>query len=365
VILFAILAVASAAYHLLALFAGLRKLREPRVAGGFTPRVSILKPLRGRDARFFEAIRSHALLDYPQYEILFGVSDPADPACADIRRLVAEFPNLPVRLVDVATDAPNAKVGVLEKLASEARYPVLVINDSDILVAPDYLRQCVAPLSDEQVGLVTCLYRGSGGSLAARFEALGIATEFAPSVLVARQIGFHEFAMGSTLALRARDLDRIGGFQSIRDFLADDYQLGKSITGLGLTVILGGPVVETSLGNGSWSDIWKHQLRWSRTIRVSRAAGYFGYAITATLFWSTLAAFAGFLWVAAATYLVRCVAGFVIAGAVLKDLESLKRWWWMPARDLFGLAVWLAGTTGRHVEWRGKKMQIDSQGRIF
>jgi ceramide glucosyltransferase len=361
VIIFAALAVASAAYHALAFFAALRK---SAVGRALSPAVSILKPVRGRDDRFLEAIRSHARQDYPEFEILFGTTNPADPARADIERLASEYPHLSIRLIDVQTDAPNAKVGVLEKLAEHARFPVLLINDSDILVASNYLQQVVAPLANEKVGLVTCLYRGSGGSLAARAEALGIATEFAPSVLVARQIGFNEFAMGSTLALRASDLKRIGGFHSIRDFLADDYQLGKQITALGLTVVLGGPVVETSLGSGSWKDVWKHQLRWSRTIRISRAAGYFGYAITVTLLWSALAAMAGYSLVAATAYLVRWIAGAFIAGAVLKDREALKRWWWMPARDAFGLAVWVAGTIGRDVEWRGMKMRIDSSGRI-
>ena len=365
VILFAALAIASSAFHLLALFAGLRKLRETRAPGLFTPGVSILKPVRGRDARFYEAIRSHARLDYPEYEILFGTSDRDDAARGDIERLIAEFPNLSIRLIDVTTDAPNAKVGVLEKLAEHARFPVLLINDSDIHVMPDYLRQVVAPLANEQVGLVTCLYRGSGGSVATRAEALGIATEFAAGVLVARQIGFDSFAMGSTLALRSRDLERSGGFRAIREFLADDFQLGKRITALGLAVVLAEPVVETSLGNGTWGDVWKHQLRWSRTIRISRAGGYFGYAITVTLLWSVLAALAGYFWVASATYLLRWIAGVVIAGAVLKDTQSLKRWWWMPARDAFGLAVWVAGTMGRDVEWRGKKMRIDARGRIF
>jgi ceramide glucosyltransferase len=362
VILFAALAVASAAYHALALFAGLRK---SVVRQALPPAISILKPVRGRDDRFYEAIRSHARQDYPEFEILFGTSDPSDPARADIERLMAEYPHLSIRLIDVETDAPNTKVGVLEELAEQARFPVLLINDSDILVEPDYLRQVVAPLADEKVGLVTCLYRGSGASVAARAEALGIATEFAPSVLVARQIGFNEFAMGSTLALRARDLERIGGFRVIRDFLADDYQLGRQITALGLTVVLGNPVVETSLGSGSWGDVWKHQLRWSRTIRISRAAGYFGYIITVTLLWSVLAVLAGYVWLAAVTYLVRWLSGLVVAGAVLKDRESLQRWWWVPARDAFGLAVWVAGTFGREVEWRGKKMRIDSEGRII
>jgi ceramide glucosyltransferase len=367
---FAAPAVISAAYHGLAWYAGVRRWRETRTRLSGADRVrptlpvSILKPIRGRDERFYEAIRSHALQHYPEYEILFGIGDPGDSARPEIERLIAEFPGVSIRLFVVPTDAPNGKVGVLETLAKEARYPLLLVNDSDILVEPGYLRQVTAPLADPEVGLVTCLYRGSGGSLAARMEALGVATEFAPSVLVARQIGMQDFAMGSTLALRAADLARMGGFAAIRDFLADDFQLGVRLHALGLSVVMGDPVVETWLGAGRWRDVWKHQVRWSRTVRASRAPGYFGYVVTFAAWWCLVGALTGSPAIAAVCYGVRMVSGFFVAWRVLHDRESLKRWWWMPARDLFGFAVWLAGATGRRVEWRGKRLLVDGTGRI-
>lgn len=361
---FAIPAIASAAYHAIALFAGMRKRRARSSEVVFTPPVSILKPVRGADERFAEAIASHAVQDYPEYEILFGLSDPDDPARRAIERLARDHPEISIRLIAVSTDAPNAKVGVLEALAAEARHGVLLVNDSDILVQPDYLRETVKPLSDPKTGLVTCLYRGAGGSFPARSEALGIATEFAPSVLVARETGVKEFAMGSTLAFRASDLARIGGFRAIRDFLADDYQLGKRLTGLGLNVFLGKPVVETSLGSGSWSDVWKHQIRWSRTIRVSRPGGYLGYIITHSVIWCALAALTGSAAAAVACYAVRIVSAVVIAGSVLDDRASLRLFWWLPVRDAFGVAVWVAGWSGRAVEWRGQRLRLDRSGRI-
>ncbi len=321
--------------------------------------------MRGSDERFELAIASHANQDYPEYEILFGISEPNDSARLAIEDLARARPEINIRLFVVSTNAPNGKVGVLEELARHARHPYLLINDSDIIVERDYLCNVLGPLAKLGVGLVTCLYRGAGGSFATRSEALGIATEFAPSVLVARQVGVREFAMGSTLALRASQLEQIGGFAGIRDYLADDYQLGKRLTGLGLHVVLAPPVVETWLGAGAWSGVWKHQLRWSRTIRVSNPGGYFGYAITHTVFWCLLAALSGSFRLAVALYALRMLCGLLIARLVMRDFASVRLWWWMPARDLFGFAVWLSGLSGSRVEWRGQRMKIDASGRIL
>ena len=215
---------------------------------GAAPPVSILKPVHGRDPRFYEAIRSHATQDYPEFEILFGVSNPDDPALADIERLRGEFPGLPISLHVVTTAAPNAKVGVLAELAAAARHPVLLVNDSDIKVEPGYLRAVVAPLAGREGRAGDLPVPRRGGFVAARAEALGIATEFAPSVLVARLLGQAEFALGSTMVLRAETLGEVGGFAAIADYLADDYQLGRRISGRGYRIRFASAVVETHLG---------------------------------------------------------------------------------------------------------------------
>ena len=361
----AILVLCGIAYNTLAILGALRfrgRLGRAFLSGNLPP-VSILKPIRGRDARFYEAIRSHALQRYPAgFEILFGTADPHDPALEDVARLQREFPALPVRTVVTTNNAPNGKVGSLEILAREARHPVLLVNDGDILVAPGYLVRVMALLGDPAVGLVTCLYRGRGSSLAARAEALGIATEFAPSVLVARLLSTTGFALGSTMAFRAKDLEAIGGFGSIRDFLADDYQLGARIAALGKKVVLSDTVVETNLGAGTWRDVWKHQVRWSRTIRISRPAGYFGYLVTQATFWCLLAALFGHPRIALAGLLVRLAA----AAASMTAL-SVRSFWqllFVPFRDLFGLAVWVAGMVGNTVEWRGLRFRLHKDGRI-
>ena len=241
------LAVIAAAYQLLGILACVFCGRAKAPAKPLGP-VSVLKPVRGMDPGFREAIRSHTVLQ-GDYEFLCGVSQPNDPALPILR----EFSR--VRVVASNTRAANAKVGVLIDLAAAASYPVLVVNDADIRVPPDYLARVTAPLADARVGLVTCLYRPVGDSFAARFEGLGVATDFAPSALVARLLGVDEFAMGSTLAFRREDLERIGGFAAVADYLADDYQVGHRIHALGLKCVLSDVVVETHLGGG-WRQVW-------------------------------------------------------------------------------------------------------------
>lgn len=355
------IAAAAGVYYLLALAAALLWRRRPMEPGALPP-ISILKPVHGRDPRFLEALRSHAAQDYPEFELLFAVHDAADPALEDIRRLEDEFPSLPVRTIVSTRRAANGKVALLIDLAEAARHPVLLVNDSDIRVPPGYLRSVAAALEDAD--LVTCLYRAASASPAARWEAIGIATEFAPSVLVARLLGVVEFALGSTMAFRAAALRETGGFEAIQDYLADDYQLGRRFTASGRRVVFAPAVVETDLGAQTWRGAWRHQLRWSRTIRVSRRAGYLGYAVTHATFWSLLAAAAGNWRVALAVLGIRIAAGVAVGAGVLHDRRLLLDWPLIPLRDLWGFAVWLAGLGGGAVEWRGQRLRLSPDGRV-
>ena len=363
-ILLAVPALAAAAYSLLAVVAALRWSRQPETAAGETPAISLLKPMYGSEPRLYQALRSHAAQDYPEFEMLFGIRDPRDPALKDIERLQREFPSVAIRVIRVNADAPNPKVKVLAQLAQAARYPVLVVNDDDIEVEPGYFRRVVAPLADPKVGLVTCLYRAHADSWPARTEALGIATEFVPSVLVARQVGVVEFALGATMALRAETLRQIGGFEPIAAYLADDYQLGVRVTEAGYQVAFAPAIVETSLGGVGWKQAWRHQLRWARTIRVSRPAGYYGSLVTHATVWALVAFAAGQWWAGALTLALRLLAGWIAGAMVLRD-PQVKRWFWlMPLRDLFGFAVWLGGCFGSTVYWRGRKLRLSADGRI-
>ena len=365
-------ALAAAIYYLLAIFAAVLwrwhfasddRWRPARANKAAAP-VSILKPIHGRDPKFYEAIKSHATQDYPEFEILFGLTDPYDEAREDIERLQREFPERRIAIHTVHTKAPNAKVGVLAELAANARYPLLLVNDSDIVVEPGYLRAVTAPLEDPKNGLVTCLYRAQAESPASRAEALGIATEFVPSVLVARLLGVSEFALGSTMVFRAEALRRFGGFETIEGYLADDYQLGRHINELGYRIVFAPVIVETDLGGESWAQTWRHQLRWSRTIRVSRPGGYLGYAVTHATFWSLVAFAAGQWWMGATALAIRMIAAAMVGSGVLEDRLVATHFWMIPLRDLFGFAVWLAGVFGHDVDWRDRRLRLRSDGSI-
>ncbi len=359
-----LIALVAGGYQLVSLIASLGHLLRREKPSGFAPPVSILKPVRGRDPHFREAILSHAAQDYPEFEILFGVSDPLDPAVKDIHRLAAEFPQVPIRLIAAASEAPNGKVGVLQRLARAARHPVLLVNDSDIHVPPGYLRRVVAPLEDAGNGLVTCLYRANADGAPGCWEALGIATDFAPSTLVAPLAGVREFGLGSTLVFRAADLERVGGFEAIAGYLADDYQLSKRITSLGLRVVMSQVVVETSLGDRSWAEVWKHQLRWARTIRVSRGDGYAGLPVTHAGLWALLMAAAGWWQLALPLAGLRMVAAHAAGVAVLRSRVAVRWFWLAPLWDVWAFAVWCAGLAGDTVEWRGTLLKLSKDGRI-
>ena len=349
------LAAFAAAYQILAILACVFRGRPGAPAKLLGP-ISVLKPVHGIDSGLREAIRSHTVLD-GDYEFLCGVSQPNDPALPLLREFIH------VRVVNSSTRAPNAKVGVLIDLAAAATHPSLVVNDADIRVQPDYLRRVTAPLADSRVGLVTCLYRPVADTFAARFEGLGVATDFAPSALVARLLGVNEFAMGSTLAFRREDLDRIGGFASVADYLADDYQVGRRIHALGLKCVLSEVVVETRLGGG-WRQVWQHQVRWARAIRVSRFSGYLGLPLTNATLWALVEATWGRLDLGIGLLAIRLGMALASGWGVLRSRDVLYWWWLIPARDFFGFAVWVAGLFGDSVTWRGQRLRLDREGRI-
>ncbi len=319
-------------------------------------KVSILKAVRGLDPGFRAAIESHTKL-HGESELLCGVRSVDDPAVAVLR----EFPQ--VRVIECHTLTPNQKVGVLMDLAHAARHSILIVNDADIRVEPDYLQRVTAPLADPAVGLVTCLYRPEGSTFAARFEGLGVATEFAPSALVARLVGVEEFAMGSTLAFRRADLEKIGGFAAVSEYLADDYQLGAKLHGLGLKCVLSDVIVATHLG-GTWRDVWAHQVRWARTIRVSKFSGYLGLPVTFATVWALLLACAGEWSVALAVLAARMLMALESGWMVMRSRDVLRLWFLIPLRDLFGAAVWAAGLFGNTVVWRGQTLHLNKEGRI-
>jgi ceramide glucosyltransferase len=361
--------VSSSLYYSLCLWSAAKFLSEgapvdPDPALPFPP-VSILKPLKGIDPEIYESFRSHCRQDYPEYEIIFGVNDPNDPAVESVKALQQEFRDRRIQLVVSPTIlGANVKVSNLAQMVTEAHYNCLLVNDSDIRVDPDYLRRVIAPLADPQVGMVTCLYRGvAAATLGSRLEALGISTDFCAGVLAARQLeGGIRFGLGSTMALRRSDLEKIGGFPSIVNHLADDYELGKRISELGLTVKLSDVVVETFLPAYSLRDFFAHQLRWARGVRDARAGGYFGLAFTFGILWTLFAVASGgarWSWATlASTLFLRFAVALLIGWNVLRDPQVLRYAWLIPLRDLIAVGVWVVSLAGHTVTWRGDRFTL-------
>ena len=344
------------------------RARAPASAG-FCPPVSILKPVRGIDAQALRNYASFCRQDYPEFELLFGFSDADDPAIPLVRQLQHDFPATHIRIVTGPILGPNRKASLLHHLVSQARHDVLVISDSDMRVTPDYLGRIVAPLADPTTGLVTCCYRGeTARTLAAGLEALQIGVSFLPSVVVANQVFKFGFATGATAALRRSDLVRLGGFQSITGFLADDYQLGARVARLGLKVHLSDYVVATVLGATRFREQWHREVRWNRCARVSRPWCYPGllvtFSIPLALLLLVLSGFAAAGWQALAVSLaVRWLAAYLMSGYT-GDRESRRWLLWLPVRDLLSAVVWLAGGLGRRIVWRGDKYLLRADGRM-
>ncbi len=369
VIVISILGFAALAYQVVAMLAAAfyrveSILVKNRPQSAQLPAVSILKPVSGLDKGLESAILGHALQDYPEFEILFGVNALDDPAVPSILTLMERHPEVQIRLIPCATKTPNAKAGILIDLLREARYPVLLVNDSDISVPPDYLRRVAGRLIMQKAGLVTCLYRATASSVAGLWEAFGISIDFVPSTLVAPLVGIREFGLGSTLCFRREDLEKAGGFEAVSNYIADDYQLARRVTAIGGRAIFSEVVVQTNLSEPSWREVWKHQVRWARTIRVSRGDGFLGLPITHAGVWIVMALVFQ-LWPLALMLFMARVAMAVMGGFIaLESWIALLLSPLAPLWDLWAFVVWLAAFAGRTVEWRGERYRLSKDGEL-
>ena len=377
-----VLAIAGMGYFLAAMvgahaFLFTRRAKLP----AFAPGVSILKSLKGVDPGMMDAFRSHCRQDYEgEFELLFGVSSLDDPAVSTVSRLMNEFPELPIQLVECPQRlGTNGKVSTLTQLAVHARHNFLLINDSDITVSPRYLERVMAPFGpqpqvsarqanpQQETGLVTALYRGRAhGTLPSRLEALGIATDFQAGVLLSKMIeGGMRFGLGSTLAVSREALNKIGGLESLVDHLADDYELGVRVFKAGYRVALSAEVVETAIPAYDWRGFLDHQLRWARTVRDARPAGYAGLVFTHGLAWALLNVLASglspvSLWLLALSFFLRLALAMKVGAQVLADHQVLPNLWLLPFRDLLAMGVWVAGFAGNTIVWRGQRFELDN-----
>jgi ceramide glucosyltransferase len=355
-------------YCVLAVVAARRYLsvRPPKLLTSVP--VSVLKPLAGVDEGLERNLRTFFEQDYPDFEILMAVRQETDPAVGLVRRLQAEYPRVSSRLLVTGEPPyPNAKVFSLDRMLAEARYDLLVMSDSDIRVTPSLLRTLAAEFHDPRVGLASCPYRAvPGKSFWSLLEALGLNTEFLAGVLVARLLDGMQFALGPTIAARRETLLRIGGFDRLKHYLAEDFVMGKLAAELGCGVILSSYVLEHHIGGQPLGANLRHRLRWNRSTRRSRPWGYIGQVFTnplppALLLW----AFRPAWWpLVLATALFRAAAAWAVAGPVLHDPLTLRRCWLLPPQDLAAFLVWIAGFFGNTILWRGREYQLLRDGRF-
>lgn len=343
-----------------------RAVRPPALRDA--PPVSLLKPLAGIDEGLEANLRSCFAQEYPRFEILFAVRNHDDPAVALVERLRAAYPAIPSRLIVTGEPPyPNAKVYSLDRMLAAARYDLLVMSDSDTRVTPGMLSVIAAEFRNPRIGLATCPYRAvPGRSWWSTLEAIGLNTEFIAGVLVARMIDGMKFALGPTIAARRETLAAIGGFEAVKDFLAEDFVLGKLAARCGYGVILSSYVIEHRIGAQPFLANVKHRLRWNRGTRRSRPWGYAGQLFTHTLPLALLLAAACPVWwpLAAAAVLLRSVAAWAAARHVLRDSLTARRWFLVPLQDLASFLTWLAGFFGNTIQWRGRRYYLRPDGRF-
>jgi ceramide glucosyltransferase len=362
-----LLALGSLAYFLLALIASSEFFRPSSSERlDFSPPVSILKPIRGLDREAYENFASFCRQDYPEFEILFCVTDEQEPAIPVIRKLMADFPRRSIRLLIGAEPlGASDKVNKLCRMAREARNDVVIVSDSDVRVEPGFLRAIAGPFADSKVGGVTCLYRGlTDGSFGPGLEALGNTTDFAPGVLVAWLFGHNtlDFMLGAVMATTRKRLAEIGGFESLVDYFCDDYELGNRLAARGHRVELSRFPVDIVYPRESLADAFRHQLRWNLSIRYSRPWGHFGLVFTHYLLWAALMC-AAVSWRAGVAYLgttllFRTAMATTVAIGGMKDPIVSRKLWMLLVRDAFVTIVWLSSFFPQRIHCRDRQFYV-------
>jgi len=347
------------------------QLRKPPRTSVQLPPVTLLKPLCGAEPGLYEHLRGFCLQDYPEYQIIFGVRDPADPACSVVERLIEEFPSLTIDVViNPQQHGSNLKVSNLINMLARARHEFLVMADSDAFVGPDYLGIVAEPLLDPAVGLVTCTYRGvPTESIWSRLGAMYINEWYVPSVLLAWLFGYQGYVSGQTMCMRQGTLRAVGGLRAIANNLADDHRLGKLVSGLGLRIVLSPYMVEGEHDEQNYKSLTRHEIRWMRTLRVLRPRSFrmifltfsfplatFGLLLTGVGESRSIAAWALF----AVTAIVRLA--FHFAPRIQGKRSLFADLWLLPVRDMLLCWIWCRSFFTSRVTWRGNEFDVDADG---
>ena len=357
-------------------------LRERRAAfarldhpPGFTPPLTLLKPLHGDEPDLEAHLATFFEQDYPQYEILFCTRTPDDAGLAIARRVAARYPQIPAKFF--STGEPpyiNAKVRSMELMEEAAAHDILVISDSDVRVTPHYLRALALPFADPKVGGITCPYRGiaAEGGLWARLEAVGMSVEMTSGVLVARMMEGMQFSLGPTMAFRRETIRRMGGFRVTADYCADDFVLGNEAFKLGQAIVLSHHVIDHMVINASMVQSLKHQVRWMKSTRFSRPKGHFGTALTFSMPFGLLGLVAGIashhvevgigllVWAIAS----RLALSIAVGNWVVGDRNWFNLLVLYPIRDFMGFCFWAASYFSSKILWRGRVFQLLPGGKM-
>lgn len=362
----ALLLTGSLIYCVLVLMAVLRYLSvRPPPLRIYEP-ISLLKPLHGLDEGLEENLRACFEQDYIAFEILFAVRDAGDPALALVEKLSAEYENVIVKVIVTGEPPyPNAKVYSLDKMLAAARNDLLVMSDSDVRVTPRMLRSIAAEFQDPKLAVATCPYRAvAGASVWSELEAAGMNTEFIGGLMVARMIEGVKFAVGPTIAARRSALEAIGGFETLQTYLAEDFVMGHLAAEKGLGVILSSYVIEHRIGSQSFAANVRHRLRWARSTRRSRPAGYIGQLFTNPLPLALILVAISSAWwpMLIFTLLLRAIAAWCTSSWVLHCKLTARFWFLLPLQDVASFLFWGAGFFGNTIAWRGRKYYLRSDG---
>jgi ceramide glucosyltransferase len=361
-----------AAASMAALRFALRASSPPPPLPEVAPRVALLKPLRGLTENLYENIASYIELDYPRVEYYFGVSDDHDPAAEVPFALQEQYQSKQLTLVVGAEpDCANRKVAKLIKMTDRAaNADIFVMSDADIAVDRDHLRRLAGELAaDDKMGVISCLYRARPGEpLASRLEALAVNTDFAPMVMLSAVLEPVRYALGATIAIKRSALEAIGGFRAVKDLLADDFYLGRLAANRGWGVGLSSSIVTTVAHERTFADFWKHQLRWARTYRTTRALSL-ATIVTHGPFWALvlLVASGANAFAVKAMILVlaaRLAMSALMLRSVLRVPELVRDLWLVPLKDLCMTGIWFASLLSNKVEWAGRRLEILADGKM-
>ncbi len=333
-----------------------------------------MKPVHGLEPELRENLESFFRQDYPAYEILFAAADADDPALTVIRELCAQYPEIPTQILITGQPPwPNPPAYSFHRMSEISKYDILVTSDSDVMVAPNYLREVIAPLLDRKNGMVTCVYRGKNlGGFWSALDAIGMSVEMTAGVLVANLLEGMKFGLGPTIAVRKDALAKIGGYPSVGDYFSNDFAIGNFIEKAGYRVVLSHHVIDHVVAPMTFRRMWERQVRWARGTRYSRPKGHFGSVLVFAMPYGIVGFAAGeflglprlaglLLGLALLNRLAEC---WVVGWKVVHDPQARSSAWIYPIRDIFGFLVWCASYLTRKAVWRDSRYELVEGGRI-